>query len=187
MIYAHHWLADGVEISSVPRRIEGIRKSVAKTVSSPQVCHFPMAADLWYSGAPVDPFYPCTPLLVTSDGQGLEISILESNSLTYQFNTRWVGKLRDRSMTGGRFCCRLQGPVQDPVTVAVLKFAGSPREHKFLGDFSVAALAQGVNLGELKDSAGRPLRSIAGLSHLYIGGKTTAPGIVSLRAVSWQP
>ena len=186
MVYAHQRLADGVEISSVPVCTNRLVNSAARVRRIRAAEHFPLTPDLWYGGAPVDPFYPYVPLPTVGDGPGMESSVNDGDSRTYQFNTRLVGAARFRPLPGDRFYCRLEGPVQEPVTVALLRYAGSPRERHYHADCSMAALARGIHLHELKDAGGQGLRSAAGLSHLYIGGKMTKVGLVRLVAAGWR-
>ncbi|MHB9025652.1 MAG: alpha/beta hydrolase family protein [Armatimonadota bacterium] len=176
--YVHQRWADGVELSSVPVRGEG--DPAARIVREPM---FPLAPDFWTGPSSTDPFYPYMPLGGDNTGPAWEVT---EDNLAYQFNTRLVAESCRRPARGQRFACRLGGPVQDPVTVAFLKYAGSPREQRFQGEFSRAALADGIRLDECKGSAGQGLRTAAGLSHLYIGGTAAGPGVVRLLAAGWR-
>ncbi|HEY3415598.1 MAG TPA: dienelactone hydrolase family protein [Armatimonadota bacterium] len=176
--YIHQRWADGVELSSVPVRIDGAPAARVDAESA-----FPLAPEFWYGPAPTDPFYPYLPLGGGTTGPAREVT---DSDLAYQFNTRLVAEARWRPARGQRFSCHLDGPVQDPVTVAVLKYAGSPREQRFQGEFSRAALAEGIRLDELKGAAGQGLRNGAGLSHLFLGGTATGPGVVRLLTAGWR-
>lgn len=182
MIYVHQRLAHGIESSSPPIRLTGepSRRPIQTRGA------LPIDPQLWQGPAPVDPLYAFTPLRAKMHrGQiGLEWTVGQDR--TFQFNTRVVARSRHRTPREGQLHACLQGPVLDPVTVAFLQHAGSPRQRHFPHDCSRADLERGIPLKAFQDSNGRPLPAGARLSHLYIGGKTKRPGTVRLVAAGWK-
>ena len=186
LAFVHQRWADGLELSSVPARSEGEPASATGAVRTAAEAPFPLTPEFWQGAAPVDPFYPYVPLGHDTAAPGPTWEVTEGGGLAYQFNTRLVAEARWRPALQQRFYCRLDGPVQEPVTVAFLCYAGSPREQRFQGDFPLAALASGIRLDELKGTDSRGLRSGRKLSHLYVGGKAARPGVVRLLAAGWR-
>jgi dienelactone hydrolase len=178
LVYAHQRFPRGVELSTFPLRLAG---SPGRR-PAPEAGTLPLTADLWYGPGPVDPLYPFTPLRqrVHQGRPGLECTT--GPDLNFNFNTRVVAEPGRRLRAGAHFRCCLHGPVADPVTVAVLQQAGSPRERRFQGSFPCATLATGIPVGALKDSQGKALRPGIPLSHLYIGGTTQRPATVRLES-----
>jgi hypothetical protein len=140
-----------------------------------------LTPDVWHGPASVDPLQPFTPLRARKCGGRACLECRTGPARGFSFNTRIFAAPRWRVRRDARLRCRLRGPVTDPVIVAVLQYAGSSRERHYEGKFSCGALAEGVPMAALRDSAGRSLRAGAVLSHLFIGGATDRPGTVQLQ------
>ena len=178
LVYAHQHSAHGIETSSFPLHLTGTPRPAPVFEGGP----LPLTSDLWYGPASVDPLCPFIPLRPHPLRNGNGPAWKTASDLNFSFNTRVVALTRYCPRTGAYFRCRLHGPVTDPVIVAVLQFAGSPRERHFQGGFSRVALARGVPLGTLKDSRDDSLPAGTPLSHLCICGTTQRPGTVRLEA-----
>jgi dienelactone hydrolase len=179
LVYAHQRFARGVEVSSLPVCLAGS----PGPVPAPEGGSLSLASDLWYGPGPVDPLYPFSPLRLREQGGRACLEWRTGSDLSFSFNTRAVALPCWRLGAGGYVRCRLHGPVADPVIVAVLRHAGSPRERNFNGRFSHAALSNGIRIGDLRDSQGKSVRAGTPLSHLYIGGTTKRPAAIRLEAV----
>jgi hypothetical protein len=177
MVYAHQEFANGVALSSFPIRLAGQPARVQAGKSR----LLPVTSEVWYGPAPVNPLNPFIPLRTRKPHLEWKTGVNGS----FSFNTRVVALPGYRLSSGAIFRSCLQGPVADPVTVAVLQYAGSPRERRFQGDFCRAELEKGIPMNALKDSNGQGLRTDVQLSHLYIGGKNVRPGVVKLTKASF--
>lgn len=176
VVYIHQRLPHGIEQSSFPLRIAGSKGSVPVRMGG----GLPLASDLWYGPASTDPLTPFAPLRPSHRRGSVALKWSTGSDLHFSFNTRVIALPRWRLRTGARFLCRLHGPVADPIAVAALQYAGSPRERRFQGSFTRAALAHGIPIGALKDPQGKSLRTGITLSNLSVDGTTQRPATVWL-------
>ena len=172
-------LTHGVETSSLPLAFDA-----APGKLRPAPCQFlPLTPDLWYGATPVNPLYPFASLRRIAGRPGLAWTTGPDRA--FQFNTRLIAQPNYLVTGATRLCAEIEGPVEDPITVAVLSRAGLPRERRFEGRFDRATLTGGIPLRALKDARGRAPHPGTLLSHLHIGSFTTQPGTARLLRVEW--